>query len=197
MKRRIILLGLSLACVGILAGCPKPAEVKLASPLPIQPEGSTPATPPAVRPAIRQPDIPVTRREPPEETPLSPSPAAQRMVPAKKEAISLKDIYFDFDTAIIREDQKAALNGNAVWLKANPEVKIRIEGHTDERGTSEYNLALGYRRALATRDYLVAAGIEATRIAIMTYGEEQPFILGHDESAWRWNRRAQFVIPSR
>lgn len=76
-------------------------------------------------------------------------------------------------------------------------AKITIEGHADERGTNEYNLGLGDRRAKATRDYLVAAGIDATRVVTISYGEERPFVLGHDESAWQWNRRAHFAIPSR
>jgi peptidoglycan-associated lipoprotein len=108
----------------------------------------------------------------------------------------LQDIFFDFDKSSIREDQKAAMDKNVAWLKANPPVRITIEGHADERGTSEYNLGLGDRRARATKDYLVAAGVGATRIATITYGEERPFVLGHDEGAWRWNRRAHFAITS-
>ena len=89
------------------------------------------------------------------------------------------------------------LTGLIAWLKANPASKITIEGHADERGTNEYNLALGERRAKATQDYLVAAGLAAARIAIISYGEEHPFVLGHDENAWKWNRRAHFVLTAR
>jgi peptidoglycan-associated lipoprotein len=112
-------------------------------------------------------------------------------------AVPLRDIFFDYDKSNVRDDQKAALNENVAWLKANPAVKITIEGHADERGTNEYNLGLGERRAKATRDYLVAAGIDAARTATISYGEERPFVLGHDESAWKWNRRAHFVITWR
>jgi peptidoglycan-associated lipoprotein len=106
----------------------------------------------------------------------------------------LKDVFFDFDKFNIRADQKAALDANVAWLKTNPRAKITIEGHCDERGTPEYNLGLGERRANAVKDYLVSAGISADRIVTVSYGEERPFVLGHDEAAWKWNRRGHFVI---
>ena len=106
----------------------------------------------------------------------------------------MKDVFFDFDKSNIREDQKAALNDNIGWLKVNSRAKITLEGHCDERGTAEYNLGLGERRAKGVKDYLVAAGIAADRVATISYGKERPFVLGHDESAWKWNRRSHFVI---
>jgi peptidoglycan-associated lipoprotein len=129
----------------------------------------------------------VTRATPPAETPVRPAPAAPAASP-------LKDVFFDFDKSNIREDQKAALAENVAWLRVNATAKITIEGHCDERGTAEYNLGLGERRAKAVKDYLVAAGIPAERIATISYGKERPFVLGHDESAWKWNRRGHFVI---
>jgi peptidoglycan-associated lipoprotein len=111
--------------------------------------------------------------------------------PAKE---PLQDVFFDFDKSNIRPDGKQSLDANIQWLKANSAVRIRVEGHCDERGTNEYNLALGERRARATRDYLVAGGIDAKRISTVSYGEERPFVQGHDESAWKWNRRGHFVI---
>jgi peptidoglycan-associated lipoprotein len=78
-------------------------------------------------------------------------------------------------------------------MKTNGKAKITVEGHCDERGTAEYNLALGEHRAKAVRDYLVAAGIPANRIATISYGEERPFVTGHDEGAWKWNRRGHIV----
>jgi peptidoglycan-associated lipoprotein len=86
---------------------------------------------------------------------------------------------------------------NAQWLKANPAAKVAIEGHCDERGSSEYNLALGERRARVARDFLVAAGIETNRISTISFGKERPFVLGHDESAWKWNRRAHFLLSTK
>jgi peptidoglycan-associated lipoprotein len=106
----------------------------------------------------------------------------------------LQDVFFDFDKDVIRDDQKGSLDANAAWLKSHAGAKVTIEGHADERGTTEYNLALGDRRAKTTRDYLVARGVEPNRVTIVSYGEERPFVLGHDESAWRWNRRSHFVV---
>jgi peptidoglycan-associated lipoprotein len=123
-----------------------------------------------------------------------PVPPAALTAPVTPTAVPLRDIFFDYDKSSIRDDQKAGLSENVAWLKANPASKITIEGHADERGTNEYNLALGERRAKATQDYLVAAGLAAAPIAIISYGEERPFVLGHDESAWKWNRRAHFAI---
>jgi len=113
--------------------------------------------------------------------------------PSAPRETALKDAYFDYDSSAVRADARDALLTNAQWLKANADVAVTIEGHCDERGTAEYNLALGQRRAQAARDVLVAAGIPPERIATISYGKERPFVLGHDESAWRWNRRAHFV----
>ncbi|HYB74896.1 MAG TPA: peptidoglycan-associated lipoprotein Pal, partial [Candidatus Sulfotelmatobacter sp.] len=106
----------------------------------------------------------------------------------------MKDAFFDFDKSELRDDAKAALNEDVQWLRNNAQAKIVVEGHCDERGTAEYNLGLGERRAKAVVDYLVAAGIDKARIRWISYGKERPFVLGHDESAWRWNRRAHFVL---
>ena len=182
--------------VGSLAllGCPKRPEVVQAAPAPAGPAA---AVAPAPTPAPAPPQVaetPVTPRPAPAETPApatpTPPPAA---VPA---AAPLKDAFFDFDNSNIRDDQKAALNEDVTWLKANSQVKFTIEGHCDERGTAEYNLALGERRAKAVKDYLVVAGIAADRIATVSYGTERPFVLGHDENAWKMNRRGHFVITT-
>lgn len=109
----------------------------------------------------------------------------------------LKDVFFDFDKAILTDEAKKTLDDDIKWLKANPAARTTVEGHSDERGTNEYNLGLGEHRAMAVRDYLVAGGIDAKRIATISYGEERPFTLGHDESAWKWNRRVHFVVAPR
>jgi peptidoglycan-associated lipoprotein len=106
----------------------------------------------------------------------------------------LKDVFFEYDKAIITADQQAVLNENVRWLKANIRVKITIEGHCDERGTTEYNLGLGDRRAKAVRDYLVLSGITIDRISTISYGKERAIVPGHDESAWKQNRRAHFAV---
>lgn len=127
--------------------------------------------------------------------PAAPVPeAAPAGGTAEEKASPLKDIFFDFDKSSIRADMKKSLIENVQWLKANPTASIIIEGHCDERGTGEYNLALGQRRAKSVTNYLVAAGINAKRIKVISYGKERPFAPGHDESAWRSNRRAHFVL---
>jgi peptidoglycan-associated lipoprotein len=110
-----------------------------------------------------------------------------------RDATGLRVINFDFDRYDLREDARRALDYNAEILRANAGWIIMIEGHCDERGTNEYNLALGERRAKASKDYLVRLGIDAARIAVISYGEERPKAMGHDESAWSQNRRAEFV----
>jgi len=131
---------------------------------------------------------------------LQPSEALKEAAVTPEEPVPaeapLADIFFAFDQALIQEEMRQVLDKNVEWLKAHPGVRITIEGHCDERGTSEYNLALGQRRARATWEYLVAAGIDPGRLTILSYGEERPFVLGHDESAWKWNRRAHFVVTA-
>ena len=109
----------------------------------------------------------------------------------------LKPIYFDFDKYDIRPTDAEILKGNAAYLKKFPNMKIQIEGHCDERGTTEYNLALGERRASSTKKYLNALGIAADRISIISYGEEKPFDSAHNEEAWAKNRRAHTIILSK
>jgi peptidoglycan-associated lipoprotein len=109
----------------------------------------------------------------------------------------LKDGFFDTDKSELRPDARDALAADATWLKAHPSIKIMIEGHCDERNTAEYNLALGWRRANAAKDYLVSLGVGADRIATISYGEERPFATCHEESCWWQNRRAHLVITAR
>ncbi len=103
------------------------------------------------------------------------------------------NIYFDFDRSDITEASQAELKANAAWMAANPTSKVMLEGHCDERGTSEYNMALGERRASAAREYLVRLGVDPARMQTISYGEERPVDPGHNEAAWAKNRRVQFV----
>jgi peptidoglycan-associated lipoprotein len=121
---------------------------------------------------------------------------------ARKEALAreaarkkpaLDSIYFDFDQWTIRDDQKEAMLRDAEWLKANPQVKIRLEGNCDERGTAEYNLALGQKRADSAKAFLEGLGIPGNRVQTISYGEERPLNGGHNEAAWSKNRRVDFV----
>jgi peptidoglycan-associated lipoprotein len=106
----------------------------------------------------------------------------------------LLPIYFDFDKASIREDQRARIEKNAAYLKENSAVKVRIEGNCDERGTSEYNMALGERRALSAKKYLMNLGVHEDRMHTLSYGEEKPLLRGHDEYSWAQNRRDDLVM---
>jgi len=162
---------------------PAPAEVPLAPAAPTPPTPAPPA-PPAVAPA-------------PAPTPPAPAVAPPAPVAAKEAGREppLGDIFFDYDQSLIRPDAKKTLDKNVEWLRGTAKPNLVIEGHCDERGTQEYNLALGQRRAKAAQDYLVASGIDEKRIKTISYGKERPFVVGHDESAWQWNRRAHFVLP--
>jgi peptidoglycan-associated lipoprotein len=107
-------------------------------------------------------------------------------------------VFFDYDRYDLRADARDTLKANADWLRKNPSARIEIEGHCDERGTSEYNLALGAKRAQSAKDYLVTLGTAANRLSTISYGEEIPVCKEQNESCWRQNRRARFVVvPSR
>ncbi len=109
----------------------------------------------------------------------------------------LKDIRFDYDKYDIRREDEGILKENAAFLKKNPNMKVQVEGHCDERGTVEYNLALGERRANSTKRYLVSLGISADRISTISFGKERPLDPGHNEEAWAKNRRAHIVVLSK
>jgi peptidoglycan-associated lipoprotein len=106
----------------------------------------------------------------------------------------LKDVYFSFDRYDLEGEARETLKVNADWLKRNPAARIEIEGHCDERGTNEYNLALGAKRAQAAKDYLITLGIATERLSTISYGEEIPVCKESNESCWRQNRRARFVV---
>ena len=103
-------------------------------------------------------------------------------------------VYFDFDKSNIREDQRERIEKNASFLKEDPAVKVRIEGNCDERGTNEYNMALGERRAISAKKYLSNLGVHEDRMHTISFGEEKPLLRGHDEYSWAQNRRDDFVI---
>jgi peptidoglycan-associated lipoprotein len=170
----LIALGL-VASVGVLTGCPKqPTTTADMS------KGS--ATPPAATaPKTEAPTI---------ETP---SVGEQEIAGAGKLITAMKTVYFDYDKSDIREDMKPVLQANAKWLSTNTAVKVQIEGHCDERGTNEYNLALGQRRADAVKRYLIALGVSAGRLSTISYGEERPVCTEPDESCMSRNRRGQFA----
>ena len=122
-------------------------------------------------------------------------------LPADVEAINragyLTDAFFETDKADLRDDTREVLARNAAWLREHATVQVLVEGHCDERNTAEYNLALGWRRANAAKDYMVSLGVAGERIAVISYGEEKPFAPGAGESAWSQNRRAHFAVTAR
>ncbi|MCI0410926.1 MAG: peptidoglycan-associated lipoprotein Pal [Acidobacteria bacterium] len=207
-------MALAIALAMLLSGCPKRADVAKGDTPASGAQPGAAATSPSKSPGASRPGDPsrsptgtVTTKEEVvtspgqaqlQEPPAPGSPSAKAPgrpgMQAAAEGSPLKDIFFDFDKSNIRDDAKGSLSEDGQWLRANPMAQITIEGHCDERGTAEYNLGLGERRAKATRDYLIAAGIDAKRVKLISYGKERPFVLGHDESAWKWNRRAHFVV---
>jgi peptidoglycan-associated lipoprotein len=202
--RNGILVSLLISVV-VLAGCAKrPAMTAASAPAP---SGAAQATaPPATTPpAATTP--PTSGSESSGATTPGPSgtqpPSGGTVTAAARPPVSeftanpnLKDIYFDFDKYDIRPGDAKILDSNATWLKGNNNL-VLIEGHCDERGTNEYNLALGERRAKATMNYLVSQGVQAGRITIISYGEERPICTEHNEACWAKNRRAHFLTKAR
>ncbi len=123
--------------------------------------------------------------------------AREAAAATSRELYELADINFDFDKFTLKDATRAILKKHAEWLNKNKNVKITVEGHCDERGTAEYNLALGERRAVAAVKYLIAMGIDVKRIKTISYGFELPLDPRHNEEAWAKNRRAHFVISSK
>ncbi|MFZ3199597.1 MAG: peptidoglycan-associated lipoprotein Pal, partial [Candidatus Acidiferrales bacterium] len=125
--------------------------------------------------------------------PPSPAPAAQPNISDLFDQ-NVKDAFFDLDKSDLRDDARAALTADAEFLRSYSDVKVSIEGHCDERGSEEYNLGLGQRRADAVKNYLVSLGISADRMTTMSWGKEHPFCTDHNEDCWQQNRRGHFVM---
>jgi peptidoglycan-associated lipoprotein len=181
------------AAFWIVAGCAPTMTTKTDSSS-SQPRSTAPVakTPTAAR---GEGDRGSTRESPADRTSLS------QLQEGKSTADSsgpLKDIYFEFDSHSLNSEAREVLRGNANWLKNNPAARAEIEGHSDERGTNEYNLALGARRAQTAKDFLATLGVGADRLSTISYGEEIPACKEATESCWQRNRRARFVVlPSR
>jgi peptidoglycan-associated lipoprotein len=176
--RSSLLLLVLILSISMLAlwGCPKNAEVT-----------ATPEEQKETAPAVKEepkPEAPPVKEEAKPEEPKERAAAG---------AAGLQPIYFDFDRSFIRDDAKSVMKANAEWLKANPKTKIRIEGNCDERGTKEYNQALGQRRASSAKKYLTDLGIAAKRISLISYGKEKPVCTEQNEECWQKNRRDDLV----
>lgn len=195
-KKSLVLLVLIL-CLGlVITGCPKKTVLK-------------------EEPTVKKAEEPVAEREKAakaeaeraaRERELAKEKEFEKSLVAKKEpgiagevfeSKMLKDIHFDFDKYDIRPGDAQILKENAALLMKNPGVKIQIEGHCDERGTVEYNLALGERRANSAKRYLSSLGLTADRISAISYGKEKPLDPGHNEEAWTKNRRDHFIVLSK
>ncbi|MBI3607774.1 MAG: peptidoglycan-associated lipoprotein Pal [Nitrospirae bacterium] len=171
MLRLIFVIGFML----LISGCPKtPRTATQAAPIP-EPRTELPPHSPA-------------------EQPLPPPPVKEPQPPSPPQAQSLADVYFDFDRADVTPAARTTLEQDAKWLVDHPRGAVQIEGHCDERGTNEYNLALGERRAHVVKRMLIAMGISADRLSTISYGEERPVCREHQESCYRQNRRAHLVV---
>src|SRR5204862_3620406 len=160
-------------------------------PAPPPPAAPTPP-PPAARPAAPPPAAP-----PPPPAPLTEDQIfAQKSLDQVNAERPLSDVFFDLDESTIRDDAKAPLQRDADWMKRWASTAITVEGHCDSRGSSEYNLALGTRRANAVKDYLTSLGVSAGRVTVISKGKEQPFCTTDEESCWQQNRRGHFIVTA-
>ncbi len=180
-----------LVAVTLAACAKKPAPVARPMPPPAENTNALPPTPPVPPRPVDEP-IPV----PPEPGDIR-SGALPEDLDSINRAGVLKPVFFELDSSDVSGTGQQALQENADLMRKNPSWQVTIEGHCDERGTAEYNLALGERRAVAARAYLVSLGIPAERVRTVSYGKEFPFEPGHDEAAWSKNRRAHFVLTAK
>jgi peptidoglycan-associated lipoprotein len=172
-----------------VAACGKkaPAVAPPPPPAPTAPAAPPPPPAPPAPPAAVAPPRALTEDE----------LFAQKSLAQLNSERPLNDVYFDLDESTIKDDAKASLSTNATWLKRWTGTRINIEGHCDERGTAEYNLGLGERRANAVKAYLVELGVPTDRVVIVSKGKESPFCTESNESCWRQNRRGHFVITAK
>jgi peptidoglycan-associated lipoprotein len=170
------------------AACRKNNQVALTPP---PPEPTTPTAPPAPPPPPAAPAAAPTPRALTEDELF-----AQKSLDQLNKERPLGDTFFDLDQSTIREDARASLTTNANWLKRWTSTRITVEGHCDERGTAEYNLGLGERRANAVKAYLVELGVPGDRITVVSKGKEAPFCSEKNEACWQQNRRGHFIITA-
>jgi peptidoglycan-associated lipoprotein len=188
--RRLTGLVLGLAVLSLLGGCggkkrpPVLATTPGGETTPTETAESTPA-----QPLDEGPDVRAIKGEGTEGADIAGAGAAM-----EGEASPLADIHFKYDSAALTDEGRATLEKHTLWLQGHRDVRVTVEGHCDERGTVEYNLALGEQRARAARDYLVSLGIAAERLRVVSYGKERPLDPGPGEAAWARNRRAHFAV---
>ncbi len=188
MTKKSLIITIFILCFGlIMIGCPKKTVMK-------------------EEPSVKKEEAAKTEAERAKEKETKAEEQFEKSIVAAKtpgiegevfESSLLKDIHFDFDRYDIRPVDAAILKENAALLNKYTNVKIQIEGHCDERGTVEYNLALGERRATSAKNYLVSLGVASVRISTISYGEEKPLDPGHNEEAWAKNRRAHTLVTAK
>jgi peptidoglycan-associated lipoprotein len=193
-RREATVFVLAAAVLSVVGGCAKRPSVTVAAappPTAAPPAAPAPPTPP---PAAVAPTAPAPAPAPVAATPPPPVETARPAPPAEfSPNDALKPIHFDFDKAEIRKGDAQILQASAQWLNDHPGDLVLIEGHCDERGTNEYNLALGERRARAAMNFLVTQGVAPARFAIVSYGEERPLCSAANEACWAQNRRGMFL----
>jgi len=189
----VLLTGISLVAL-LVGGCAnkdvvKSEEAVVPKSEPVRVEAAKPEVKPLEQ--LKPVELPRTT----ETVPASSDQLEQQSGKASSLESSFETVYYDYDRADLRQDAREALSKNAeIILKSKSDAKIQIEGHCDERGSAEYNLALGERRAKSSLQYLTTLGVKADRLSIISYGKEKPAVQGSDEAAWAKNRRAEFVV---
>jgi peptidoglycan-associated lipoprotein len=181
---RFVIVTVAVTALGV-AGCGKKEPPKTAPPPP--PPAAQPAPPPPPPPPPPAPPAPLTEDQ----------LFAQKTLDQLNAERPLTDVFFDYDKSEVKDEGRTALQKDADWLRRWASVKVMVEGHCDSRGTPEYNLALGERRANAVRSYLTSLGVSADRIQVVSKGKEQPFCHEENESCWSQNRRGHFIITAK
>jgi peptidoglycan-associated lipoprotein len=188
VRRLVSFIALTVAVAVFAAGCHK--KVPAPAPAPPPPPPAAPATPP--------PPAPPPPRPAPAPVPLTEEQIfAQKSLDQLNAEKPLDDVFFELDQSTIRDEARASLQKDADWMKKWASTQVTVEGHCDSRGSSEYNLALGARRAGAVKDYLVSLGVPTGRLAVVSKGKEQPFCTDENESCWQQNRRGHFIITAK
>ncbi len=184
-KMTVLLAALSMTAL-MAAGCASKEVVKTEEPAAATVKSETP---PVQQPVVKA-ETPA-----PQQAPESPKPAEIQPAKAAAETAVFATVYFDFDSSDLRQDTRDVLSKNAeILMKSKAATKIKIEGHCDERGSAEYNLALGERRAKSVQQYLITLGVQPDHLSVISYGKEKPAVQGTGEAVWAKNRRAEFVL---
>jgi peptidoglycan-associated lipoprotein len=191
VRRFVSTIALCSTLAVVAAGCHKKVPPPAPAPPPSTPT-TAPATPPSPPPPPPAPAVAPAPRPISEEEIFG-----RKSVDQLNAERPLDDVYFDLDRSDIRDDARASLQKDADWLKKWTSTRITLEGHCDSRGSAEYNLGLGSRRATAVKDYLVSLGVPSGRVTVISKGKEQPFCSDEGESCWQQNRRGHFVITGK